>query len=236
MYEFLLAFFIFVTIFVDSLAMIMKGLDDESELAKVYVSSQALTYLTRFSLFFILPIIGLILDGGVSFNLWLFFQIFSFLLIFHSFFIYKRKDAILSNISKLVQLYEISIFSFFRFCFFDLFRKNRETKKKTLNFDFTLNTYIYGFSHIFLSFIFPLLLIIGSVFPEYRALFMGMTNAYTGVFSIYITFFIERKIPYLKNTERVGYISSLMTIKLLSIVFSAGCLFVFSNLVELLYE
>lgn len=234
MYELLLSFFIFVTIFIDTLAMLMKGVDSDSGLAKVYVSSQALTYLTRFSLFFILPIVGMILDGFVEFNLWLFFQIFASLLMFHSVFIFFKKEVIICNVKELVNLYEKSIVGFFSFCLRELFIRRNDESKERPRTKLTFTIIVYGISHLFLSFIFPLLLLLGAMYPDIRALFMGMTNVYTGLFSIYITFFIERKIPYLENNNRRVYVSSLIHVKLIFIFAASIFILLFSNAYEFL--
>ncbi len=51
MSEFLLAFFVVVTIFIDTLAVTLKGNASTKRLAMVYVVSQVFTYITRFSFF-----------------------------------------------------------------------------------------------------------------------------------------------------------------------------------------
>jgi hypothetical protein len=222
MIEFLLAFFVFTTIFIDTLSMVLKSTGSNIDLAKVYAVSQALTYITRLSLFFILPLIGVILDGVVDFRLELFINFFAFFLLVHGFLFYYRYSSIAFNSSKIVQLYNESLIGFFYFILFKLIfiggRENSDgTNTNLLKEKFR---YLYAISHLLLALVFPLVLMLGDIFPDYRGMLMGSTSVYTGFFSIYITFFIERKIPYLSVSERVRYIKSLVLTKTIAILLS----------------
>jgi hypothetical protein len=216
MYEFILAFFVSVTIYIDTLSILLKGSGSKEELGKVYVVSQSLSYLTRLSTFFILPIVGLILDEVITFQAEYFLAMLSFFLIMHSVIYYSKSSNVLRNSDVFVGLFNVSLIKFFFFGVFKLFLKNDSGNVKKLYIRTKKLSVLYCFSHCFLALIFPLVISLGVQFGEYRALMMGGTSVYTGVFSIYITFFIERKIPYLKNEERHIYISSLVFSKVVS--------------------
>lgn len=218
MIEFFLAFFIFVTIFVDSLALIAKSVDLKRRFAVSYVVSQALTYITRLSLFFILPIIGLILDGVIKFKLELFLIHFASLLFLHSVIMFFMEKTIKRNAKFLIYYFSYSLRKFFTFLFFNLF-KNAE-----LLWGVSSIKVLYLIAHMFLSLIFPVVLIIGLANQEYRALLMGSISAYSGVFSLYILFMIERKIPNLAVIARGEYIETLIFSKVIATLLSGSLL------------
>lgn len=221
MNELFLAFFIFVTIFIDTLAISLKAVGTKKQLAMVYAVTQALTYITRFSLFFILPVIGLILDSIISFNIFLFLGVFIILLVFHAIFFLYKYNAVINNYRPLVYLFNKNLYLFYKYLFTRLFRGRRRTLARG---DVRI---IYFASHVFLALLFPLVIILGKSFEEYRAMIMGGTSVYTGLFSIYITFFVERKIPYLEDVERQSYIARLVITKIYSTLFSACAFLVF---------
>jgi hypothetical protein len=224
MVEFLLALFIFVTIFIDTLSLVLKSTGEDIELAKVYAVAQALTYVTRFSLFFILPLIGMILDGVLEFEIKLCIIFLSAFLLLHSVLFYMRWKVVVSNSGKLVELFNKSLSMFFYFAIFKLmFSKRKDNEISLLDRHSNNIKPLFALSHFFLTLIFPIVLLLGDVFVEYRGILMGATSVYTGIFSIYITFFIERKIPYLSSDERVEYIMSLVYTKLIAIL--SSCFF-----------
>ncbi len=222
MIEIILAAFVFLTIFIDTLSITIKAADLRDDFAKVYVVSQALTYVTRFSLFFILPLIGLILDKIISFNISTFLFILSLFMLFHSVIFYYKSENIIRNTTDFVNLFNVSFIKFFKYALCNLLfsrnindsnidneKTNNLLKIKQLNI-------IYTISHFFLALIFPLVIYLGNAYEEYRGLFMGSTSVYSGVFSIYITFFVERRIPYMKHEDRSQYIYSLINSKVIS--------------------
>ena len=104
--EVLLAIFIFATIFTDSLALTLKGVKLRKRFASIYVLCQALGYVTSFSLFFILPVIGFVLDDVIQFKFQIFILLYAILLIIHSFvylayynFLIKKSHALIYNFS-----------------------------------------------------------------------------------------------------------------------------------------
>ena len=113
MNEFFLAFFIFVTIFIDTLAISLKAVPAIKRLAMVYVVAQSLTYITRFSLFFILPILGLILDGFLEFNIKMFLYFFAFFLMIHSIIFFIKFNVVVKNAKSLVFLFGKNLYLFY---------------------------------------------------------------------------------------------------------------------------
>lgn len=218
MYEFFLALFVFFTIFIDTLSILLKGTSTDKDLAKVYMVSQALTYITRFSLFFILPIIGLILDEVIFFKLSNFLLFLSFFMMLHSvIYIFKYK-VVISNAPHFIVLFNKSMFDFAKYGFTNLFTNFNKNDNESLRIGIKFQgiNFMYAASHFFLALIFPAVLIIGEYLPHYRGVLMGSMSVYTGVFSIYITFFIERKIPYLGQEKRTEYVDSLVNAKILT--------------------
>lgn len=219
MFEFLLALFVFFTVFIDTLSILLKGSGSDQDLAKVYMVSQALTYITRFSLFFILPVIGLILDEVIAFKVSYFILYLGLFILIHGIIYILKFRVVISNSDRFVSLFNKSIFEFTKFGFFHLFfcsKSNQSFKVAVLKLK-DINI-LYGVSHFFLALIFPTVLIVGELLPDYRGVLMGSMSVYTGVFSIYITFFIERKVPYLNEAKRTKYIASLVATKIITSV------------------
>jgi hypothetical protein len=222
--EVALGFFIFITIFIDSLSLVVKSLPIKKRLPVAYVVSQALGYITRFSLFFILPLIGLILDNKINFNPNLFVISMMVMLSFHtivylfSFFYFQKRSSFL------VYYFPYNLKYFL--LHITLLFKNIEFK--FLPYKGTSpELMVYFVSHIFLSLIFPLILMIGAEYPTLRATLMGVTSVYTGIFSIYIVFIVERKIARLNPGDRSEYIKALIFHKCISTFIASMILLTF---------
>ena len=216
--EIILAFFIFITIAVDTLAISLKSVIITKRYSTVYVVSQAFTYITRFSLFFILPIIGFILDGFIEFNIIIFIYVFSFLLLAHSLFFILVFDGMQRKSKLLVYTFAYDLKKFFF---------NLALFFRGLTFSGGLiksppkPLYLYAVAHAFLSLVFPVLLMVGFMFNDFRATIMGAVSIYTGVFSLYIVFFIERKIANLVPEKRFDFIRGLVFSKSISLMIVA---------------
>jgi hypothetical protein len=78
----------------------------------------------------------------------------------------------------------------------------------------------YFLSHVLLMLTFPVLLYVGRYFSDYRASLMGAISLYTGVFSLYIVFYIERRFVSIGAVERRTFANQLVMSKCLS---SAVC-------------
>lgn len=224
--EIALAVFILITIYIDSIAIMLKGLALVRRFAIVYVVSQALSYITRFSLFFILPIIGLILDGVIDFDLILFMLFFSIGLFLKCFIFYRFHENISRSLKISVYEFSYSLKKFFIRMLTLPFKVVKYSSNKA-DFSFSKTQIIYLLSHIFLTSVFPILLILGSYFLEYRASIMGAISIYTGVFSIYIVFYIERPLANMSVKKRHELVKNLLFSKLLSLlVVSSALMFI----------
>jgi len=218
MIELLMALAIIVTFFIDGLSLIIKGAEIERRLAGAYVVSQALSYITRLSLFFILPIIGLILDGVVGFDLYVFLSVFVSLLLLIIFIFITFYERLRSNAKYLIYYFNSNLSKFAYFLIFRAFSGAKKIRIKNGAIDI-----LYSVSHLFIYLTFPVVLFVGINNIEYRGVLLGSISAYTGVFSIYILFFVERKIPGLRLRDRVNYVGKLMLSKLLGMI---GAVFV----------
>ncbi len=215
MIEFFLAFFIFITIFIDTLSIAIKATKARKRFAVVYVASQALTYMTRLSLFFIMPIIGLILDGVIAFDINQFILWLALLFLGHSLYFLFFYKNIVDKSHLLIYFFTKDLFKFYRF----LFTRMIYGKAVFIGFNRILSLYLTA--HLALSLLFPFVIWLGVLNNEYRGFMMGSIGVFSGVFSIYILFFIERKIPVLSQSERRAYISRLVFTKVMATSVSA---------------
>lgn len=225
--EILLAFFIFVTIVVDTLSISLKSVPLRIRFASVYLISQSLSYLTRFSLFFILPIIGLVLDGYINISIKNFFLVFGVFILIHALANFILFDAMIKKYKILIYTFNISLKFFFITLLFLYSGLNKKLFNYSLRLDFKFYL-MYFIAHLFLSLIFPLLLLLGSTFNDVRASLMGVISIYTGLFSIYIVFVVERKILLINLESRAFFVKSLVFSKSLSLLFSSGVLIFFA--------
>jgi len=204
---------IVTTFLVDGLSLIIKGAELERRLAGAYVASQALSYITRLSLFFIMPIIGMVLDGVVGFDLNTFLFFFSsFLLIAFCVFLFFY-ERLRYNAKYLIYYFNSNLKKFIYFLMFRIFIDSKRERIK-----FGKINLLYSVSHLFIYLTFPVVLLVGINNVEYRGVLLGGISAYTGIFSIYILFFVERKIPGLRLDVRINYIRELMLSKLLGMI------------------
>jgi hypothetical protein len=224
--EALLAIFIFVTIFIDSLSITLKGVKIRRRFASVYVLSQALTYITRFSIFFILPFIGLVLDDIFQFEFHIFILIYAIFLIIHSFIYLVFYNFLIRKSQALIYTFGTN-FRLFLKHFLYLFSGAKTNKIDFSNANFSNLQKMYFLSHVVLSMTFPLLLLLGNNFSEFRASIMGVVSIYTGIFSLYIVFYIERKIVTLELEPRAKFVKSLIVSKSMAVLSSSFLLAIY---------
>ncbi len=121
------------------------------------------------------------------------------MLALHSGIFWIKFHVVIANSNSLLVLFARNFILFYKYLVFRLFVGSGDallvSKIK----------WVYFTSHVFLALLFPLVITIGTVFSDYRAMLMWSISVCTGIFSIYITFFIERPIPSFKNTERTLY-------------------------------
>lgn len=208
--EIALAFFIFLTWIIDTFSILLKGSLLTRRYPSVFVVSQAFLYVTRFSIFFIMPIIGAILDEVVEFDTIEFYIGLIFFLLAHSV-VYICCYGSIEARSRQLTYYFVENLKKFLVLTIMLPIKLRwsVTKYEGLNFG-------YMISHISLMFTFPVLLYVGEYFPEYRASIMGAVALYTGLFSLYIVFFIERRFVSVSGQERRLFANQLVVSKCIS--------------------
>ena len=224
--EVLLAIFIFATVFTDSLSLTLKGVKLRKRFASVYVLCQALGYVTNFSLFFILPVIGFVLDDVIQFKFQIFILVYAILLIIHSLVYLMFYNFLIKKSHSLIYKFSNNFRKFVMHLLF-LFSGAKRNKIDFKDFSFSSLQKLYFLSYVVLPITFPLLLFIGDIFSDYRASFMGLVSLYTGLFSLYIVFVIERKIVILEPEARASFVKLLIISKSLAVLCSSLLLLIY---------
>lgn len=112
----------------------------------------------------------ILLDEMIHFELMMFIFYLSALYALHSILFFKRSFNVLSNSKYFIELFNTSIYGFFKFIISGLFSGDENLKFKNFSLKFF---WLYGVSHAFLCMLFPVVIFVGGELSELRAALMG---------------------------------------------------------------
>jgi hypothetical protein len=206
-----------ITISIDSLGLIMKSSSRGGQIASAAVGANILSYISRASVILLLPLLGLIIDEKITIfyniiliSLLVLNSIFSFLILKLydrlSFISQQSIDQIKNGVIPFIQSYlkinKVKI------------HLNSLVKIKPLIA--LIIIYSVQFS------IFPLLIALSQIYPEFKTTIVSLYGAITGCFTLYFVLIIDRrfaiKIDKL-NGEAQGYCKSILLTKFYTINF-----------------